>query len=1005
MNITLKLFVYLLLIPVFFSIESNGDEIVITGTSQDGTTSSDYFVVESGLDLSIDALSGIDYFNAEITGGGDVSLSYNSGSENFTIDGDGTGDNGDAFPLDSSESLDTDLDGVGNNADDDDDDGIEDSADICPAFNGNGASTGETEADPDILRFEFCALISDGIPTLEFLLTLSDDFSELQTADLLFWYVNNDQTWISLNRTQGSDPLRASIPLHQMAASGTYAIRSLRITDNDGLLVALNEGQLNTLGFTTTTILENINSDSEKPYLVSFSTDGWSFDSEENPILSASLEVSDTESGVANGRVIVEILSPTGSSIQEDAYFTDEGEATINFTLSKYATSGDYRVNTVRFHDLAGNYQGSQEWLSENPQNLALNNPNGDQNVSTIDAFTLSATFDNDSDRPVIEVSGVALDDISGVESVYLRLYRPEGGRIDKWITDRQSEQRLIFNNMIPLTTQFESGKYSVAYLRLIDVAQNKVSLSMEDIKNLGAEFSPYINVYFPAATDASAFARSNTKRVSSRTSIISPLITGSDESDYVFGANSSDDRIEAGGGNDEIYTGDGSDSVHAGSGDDLIIASSGVWDDNYNGGVGVDTIDYSSIKNQLTIDLSLGYAKGEGIGRDDLANIENVLAGEGADLIYLDQLDNTAIGNLGNDSFFESPLGGDDLLFGNDGDDTFEWSIADEGSLIIEGGSGSDTYRPLTVAGRVQVVLADFSPEKGDLLDLAGFWNNNLDTFNYLSQGTLNINDVLSLVRGNDLMTLSYEGSDESQKTLVSISTNVESLVLIDWIDSDGDKLSDGNDNCTYYYNPSQSDFDGDLAGNACDNDDDADGIDDSIDAFPLNDLYSIDSDTDGMPDSWEAKYGLDPNDPSDATSDQDNDGVTALDEFLAGSIPSGSIDIDGNGQYDALTDGLLLLRGMFLLSGDSLISDAVASDAVYKTSDEVASRIDMLGDLVDIDGNGSVDALTDGLVILRYLFNLRGDVLINDVIASDATVKTAEDVEAKIEQLIPAL
>jgi hypothetical protein len=206
---------------------------------------------------------------------------------------------------------------------------------------------------------------------------------------------------------------------------------------------------------------------------------------------------------------------------------------------------------------------------------------------------------------------------------------------------------------------------------------------------------------------------------------------------------------------------------------------------------------------------------------------------------------------------------------------------------------------------------------------------------------------------------------------------------------DSDADGVKDGTD--AFPLDPT--------------NDSDGDGVSNNGDAYPENSLYSKDSDGDGMPDAWETRYGLDPNDSSDATSDQDNDGVSALDEFLAGTIAAGSLDIDGNGQYDALTDGLLLLRGMFLLSGDSLISDAVASDAVYKTSDEVTSRIDMLGDLVDIDGNGSVDALTDGLVILRYLFNLRGDVLINDVIASDATVKTAEDVEAKIEQLIPAL
>jgi hypothetical protein len=131
----------------------------------------------------------------------------------------------------------------------------------------------------------------------------------------------------------------------------------------------------------------------------------------------------------------------------------------------------------------------------------------------------------------------------------------------------------------------------------------------------------------------------------------------------------------------------------------------------------------------------------------------------------------------------------------------------------------------------------------------------------------------------------------------------------------------------------------------------------------------------------------------------------VTASDEFITGTIPAGSLDIDGNGEYDALTDGLLLLRGMFGLSEGALISGAVASDAAYASSSEIVSRIDILGDLVDIDGNGRVDALTDGLIILRYLFGLRGDVLINGVIASDATITSADGVSAKMESLMPAL
>ena len=75
----------------------------------------------------------------------------------------------------------------------------------------------------------------------------------------------------------------------------------------------------------------------------------------------------------------------------------------------------------------------------------------------------------------------------------------------------------------------------------------------------------------------------------------------------------------------------------------------------------------------------------------------------------------------------------------------------------------------------------------------------------------------------------------------------------------------------------------------------------------------HAKDSDGDGMPDSWEQSYGLNPENPSDASSDQDLDGKTALEEFNENTMPSGTMDLDGNGHADALTDGLLILRYFF--------------------------------------------------------------------------------------------
>jgi uncharacterized lipoprotein YddW (UPF0748 family) len=120
---------------------------------------------------------------------------------------------------------------------------------------------------------------------------------------------------------------------------------------------------------------------------------------------------------------------------------------------------------------------------------------------------------------------------------------------------------------------------------------------------------------------------------------------------------------------------------------------------------------------------------------------------------------------------------------------------------------------------------------------------------------------------------------------------------------------------------------------------------------------------------------------------------------EFVATNI-----DADGNGRADALTDGILILRYLFSPQGAWSYSDAVGVGATQTTREAIANCLNSISDSsLDVDGNGTADALTDGILILRYLFAPTGAWTYSDALGVGATRTTREQIRAFLDQYCP--
>jgi len=113
-------------------------------------------------------------------------------------------------------------------------------------------------------------------------------------------------------------------------------------------------------------------------------------------------------------------------------------------------------------------------------------------------------------------------------------------------------------------------------------------------------------------------------------------------------------------------------------------------------------------------------------------------------------------------------------------------------------------------------------------------------------------------------------------------------------------------------------------------------------------------------------------------------------------------TLDVDDDGQLDPLTDGLLIMRYLFGFSGDALTNNAVGIEASRSGADQLAVHLEQNDSYLDIDGDADTLPLTDGLLIIRYLFGFEGEPLLQSSLAPTATRTSTTAIQAYFTTII---
>ena len=353
--------------------------------------------------------------------------------------------------------------------------------------------------DEDLINLTFATTdgTSSAAPTIKVDLQI-DELTAATTVQVLIWKIGEAQTWYTATKLDNLN-WQVSETLAEDSISGTYEIRSVRIVRGALAELRLDDTALGNKSFAYQQDIYNTRADSVAPMFSGVnSISVTKNDGDSSTAVTVEIVVSASDAAGGFEKAFSYIEGPGGElSGDWGTLNTDKTKITFTFVLDAKTATGTYKISDIRLYDVAGNqnFVSNSDLVSGSyTDSWSITNPIGDNATPAITAVTLTPQIDtSDLNRKQIKVAVTTDDQVTDINSIYIRIFSPTSESIDEYIVSlgrlgTTTKTDNTYEYIVSLPLEYPDGVYTVSYITVSDKALNEKKYDVSELAGLGLD-------------------------------------------------------------------------------------------------------------------------------------------------------------------------------------------------------------------------------------------------------------------------------------------------------------------------------------------------------------------------------------------------------------------------------------------------------------------------------------------------------------------------------------